>query len=184
MKDEVPSTVGQGTTVFPPSVTDSSVSNTSNNSNNYSSRNQDRGFYRGGRSGRGRGGRGRLGGPGSRNFNYYGTKRKFKGKTSDLNDNVFETPEENTDTVQFTKTVEAIERYAKKTYSTIKFKDLFTKFNNPTLNQPKDLKKDATATEKRLHDLRLQRSIRSIICCNLGTMFGTYGHQAKSSKSN
>ena len=145
MKDELPSTIGQGTTVFL-----ASVGNSSSNGNNYSIRNQSRGFYRGRRGGRGRGGRG------SRNFNYSGAKRKFKGETSDLNENVFETPEESNDTIQFTRTVEAIERDEIKTYSTIKFKDLFTKFNDPTLDPPKDLKKGATNTEKRIHDLSLQ----------------------------
>ena len=159
MKDDIPSTVGQGTTIFPSSVTDSSVSGSSNSNNNHTNRGG-RGYYRGGRGGRGRGGRGRFGGRGGRGFSHSGTKRKFKGETADLNDNIFETPEENSDAVQFTRTVEAIERYAKKTYSSIKFKDLFTKFNNPTLAQPKDIKKDATATEKRLHDLRLQRFVK------------------------
>ena len=47
MKDEVPSTIGQGTTIFPPSVSDSRVSGGSS------------GTYSGGR---GHGGRGRFGG--------------------------------------------------------------------------------------------------------------------------
>ena len=73
---------------------------------------------------------------------------------------MFETPEGSNNTIQFARNIEAIERYAKKTYSTIKFKDLFTKFNDPTLDPPKDLKKGATDTEKRIHDLRLQRFVK------------------------
>ena len=43
--------------------------------------------------------------------------KRFVGETSDMNGQIFQTIEESNDATQYIKTVEALERYAFKTYT-------------------------------------------------------------------
>ena len=107
---DTPADVSIPTTV---STNDSTISSASS-----FSRRPGRGFGRGhGRGGRGRG----RGGRGYRRRNYKNdtSTKSFKGETSDLNDNVFQTPAENPPVTQFKDSVQALERYAFKTYTGI-----------------------------------------------------------------
>lgn len=75
------------------------------------------------------------------------SKPKFKGETSEMNSAVFETAEETKDPLQFVRTLEALERYSYKSYST----DLSTVFDQPVgtiliMAKPKNPDK-ATADE-------------------------------------
>ena len=112
------------------------------------SRRPGRGFYRGG--GRGRRGRSRGGRSNNRWLKNDTSSKKFKGETSELNHNVFQTPVENPPVTQFKDSIQALERYAFKTYTGIDWQVLFADFELPELEMPKDIdEKSASRVEKR-----------------------------------
>ena len=114
-----------------------------------------RGFGRGGR-GRGRGGRGYR----RRNFRNDNSSKSFKGETAELNDNVFQTPAENPPVTQFKDSVQALERYAFKTYTGVDWQVLFSDFDLPDIAVPDDLKPKPSKVEKKIHNLRLAKYIK------------------------
>ena len=73
-------------------------------------------------------------------------KVKFKGETEGMNDFIFETSEEAKDPTMFVKTIEALERYSYKTYTS----DLSPVFYQPVGSMPiltKPAKPSASADE-------------------------------------
>jgi hypothetical protein len=114
------------------SIADSATSSVTNAGTEASRNTSGRGG-RGGR-GRGRGGRGGHGRGGTRR----NRQTTFKGSTDDMNGNVFECHEEQTDRRQYAKTLEALQGYVKKN---LKFADdlapLFaTTMTNPAIVRP------------------------------------------------
>jgi len=87
-----------------------------------------RGFVKGG--GQRRGNRSKFG------FGAGAKAVTFKGETSGLNGNVFQLQEESKDPGQFRRTMDAMERYANKTFD-CDFRKLFDKLEMPTLEKPK-----------------------------------------------
>ena len=109
---------------------------------------------RGGRTGSGRGngnhnggrGRGRGGRGNNSNNRSANNSTTFRGETKEMNGNVFQCHEEARDPTQFNRTLEALERYANKTYASAQdLQKLFDKMKNPTVEQPTALARGCRA---------------------------------------
>lgn len=120
------------------------------------------GSGRGRNRGSGRGG----GGSGGQNAAASSTRARgsatFRGATAEMNGHVFQTLEEQPNRVQFKKTMEALEAYAKTklTFS----EDLAPLFaftmGEPEVAMPADIDPDATATTTMIHQERVKQWVR------------------------
>ena len=84
-------------------------------------------------------------------------KVKFKGETEAMNEFIFETAEEAKDPTMFVKTLEALERYSYKTYTS----DLSSIFYQPvgelpTIDKPEKPKKDADEYDKEEYSIKIK----------------------------
>jgi Zinc knuckle len=113
----------------------------------------------------------------------------FKGNTAEMNGNVFECYEEQTDRRQFSKTIEALESYVKKH---LKYaEDLSKLFGDPmaepTISMPKDpTNPKPTKTEELIHLEEVKAYVKrtQLLKSNLGTIHAvTWGQCSEAMKA-
>ena len=73
---------------------------------------------------------------------------------------MFQTPAENPSTTQFKDTMQALERYAFKTYPGIDWQVLFTDCELPVMEEPEDIERGASKVQKKIHKLKLSKYVK------------------------
>ena len=98
----------------------------------------------------------------------------FRGETKDMNGNVFECHEESRDPTQFNRTLEALERYANKTYTSAQdLQSLFDDLVTPSVSQPAALDPTASELDKQIFNLRLKKFVdhEDTLMANMHALF-------------